>query len=413
MNNKGKTLKWALAAVFVGNALEWFDLVIFGYFAAIFAKLFFPTESNAAALSFAFGAFGVTFLFRPIGAVVIGAYADRHGRKAALLLSAALMTIGTTIIAVLPTYAAIGLAAPSLLIFARIIQGISAGGEFGSVTTFLAEQDAKRRGFFASWQFSSQGLTALLATLFGVLLANFLSPADLENWGWRVPFVFGMLLGPIAYLIRLYAIETPEFRPAQSPLRQFASDGWTRALISISAVTLGTVVTYTIIFLPTYTRIYLGFTTQQGFIGGLLTASILITVTPLAGALSDRYGRLILMAIPAALIFFAGPPSFGWLAANPTFERLLVVQAAVGLFGACYLGALPALMSELFPASYRTTGLSVSYALGVTCFGGFAPLINTWLIEATGSVLAPSFYLTCAAGISLAGLGVARRFGIK
>lgn len=213
----------AIAAASIANALEWFDFVIFGFFAGTIAKLFFPAASESSSLMLTFATFGVTFFIRPFGAFVIGSYADRHGRKPAFVLTIALMIIGTAIIAVTPTYATIGIWATILLVFARLLQGFSAGAEFGSVTAFLAEQNPQRRGFFSSWQFASQGLTTILATLFGVLLTTNLTPAQMEGWGWRVPFIFGLLIGPIAYYIRRNLAETLEFQStkpsqAQHPL---------------------------------------------------------------------------------------------------------------------------------------------------------------------------------------------------
>ncbi len=400
----------------IGNALEWFDIVIFGYFAAVFAKLFFPAESDAAALLLAFGTFGITFLMRPLGAIVLGAYSDRYGRKSALQLSIALMTIGTAILAVLPPYAVLGIIAPALVVVARMVQGFSAGGEFGSATAFLAEQEPERRGFYASWQFASQGLTAMLATSFGVVLTTALTASELETWGWRVPFFFGILIGPVAYYIRRYIAETPEFESMRKhgfPVKELIVDGKQKLFIAIGMVALGTVVMYTILFLPTYTFRQLGLSAPSGFVGGLLTAVILVVLTPVAGILSDRYGRIPIMIVAAVAILIASYPMFTWLAAAPTLQTLLLVQMIVGVLTATYLGALPAIMSELFPVRFRTTGLSVSYAFSVACFGGFAPFIHAWLINFTGSNLAPSFYLIFAAAISLAALVQARRLGFR
>ncbi|KNB21538.1 membrane protein, partial [Salmonella enterica subsp. enterica serovar Typhimurium] len=195
----------------IGNALEWFDLVVYGFFAVTIAKLFFPTGNDTVSLLLTLGTFGVSFFMRPLGAIVIGAYADRAGRKAALTLSIVLMMVGTLLIAIMPTYAAIGVLAPVGIVIARMVQGFSAGGEFGSATAFLAEHAPQRRGFFSSWQVASQGLTTLLAAGFGALLTGNLSPEAMASWGWRIPFFFGLLIGPVAYYIRRRLDETPEF----------------------------------------------------------------------------------------------------------------------------------------------------------------------------------------------------------
>ncbi|MFN3348945.1 MFS transporter [Pseudorhodoplanes sp.] len=406
----------AVAAASIGNALEWFDFVIYGFFAATLAKLFFPTGNETVSLLLAFATFGVTFLMRPLGAIVIGNYADRHGRKAAFTLTIVLMMVGTAIIAVAPTYAAVGIFAPLLIVAARMIQGFSAGGEFGSATAFLAEQNPARRGFFASWQFASQGITTVLATGVGVTLTSTLTAAQMESWGWRLPFIFGLLIGPVAYYIRRHVDETMEFQRMQvsrSPLREALSDSKTRMLVSFGAVVLCTVAMYTVLFMPTYATRQLGLTASGGFLGGLLTGVIQVLLIPVFGALSDRTGRLPIAFVAAAIMLVLVYPLFSWLAADPTLQTLLIVQGIIGVLMAAYMGPLAAMMSELFPARMRTTGLSISYAFGVAIFGGFAPFINAWLIEMTGTKLAPAFYLMLAAFISLSALAAARRLGSR
>jgi len=409
--------RWrAVAAASVGNALEWFDFVIYGFFAGTMAKLFFPTVNETVSLLLALATFGVTFFMRPLGAIVIGNYADRNGRKAAFTLTIFLMMIGTTIIAVAPTYAAIGVFAPLLIVAARMIQGFSAGGEFGSATAFLAEQNPEQRGLFASWQFASQGITTILATAIGVSLTSILSTAQIESWGWRVPFLIGLLIGPVAYYIRRHVDETMEFQSMQvstSPLREALSDSKKRLLVSLGAVVLCTVAMYTVLFMPTYATRQLGLTASGGFLGGLLTGVIQVALIPVFGAMSDRVGRLPI-AFPAALgTLVLVYPLFSWLAAAPTLQTLLIAQGVIGVLSAAYMGPLGAMMSELFPARMRTTGLSISYAFGVAIFGGFAPFINAWLIEATGSKLAPAFYLMFASAISLVALVFARRLDTR
>lgn len=405
-----------MAAASLGNALEWFDFVVYGFFAATIAKLFFPAQDEAVSLLLAFATFGVTFFVRPLGAIVLGAFADRHGRKAALTLAIVLMMVGTAIIAVAPTYSVIGPLAPMLIVIARLIQGFSAGGEFGSATAFLAEQNSERRGFFASWQFASQGLTTVLATAFGAALASALTPEQMDAWGWRVPFAFGLLIGPIAYYIRRHVDETPEFQSLSergTPLRETLLEGKKRLLISLGMVVLCTVAMYTILFMPTYATRQLGLPVAGSFMAIFLTGAIQLVLTPLFGSLSDKRGRLPILFGAAIAILLLIYPMFAWLAANPTLQTLLIVQAIIGVLMAGYLGPLPALMSEIFPARMRTTGLSISYSFGVAIFGGFAPFINAWLIESTGSKLAPSWYVMFAAAISLTALVGARRLGAK
>ena len=407
--------RWkAVIAASIGNALEWFDFVIYGFFAVTIGKLFFPTNSDVDSVLIAFATFGITFFVRPLGAIIFGAFADRRGRQAALSLSIALMMLGTAIIAITPTYSAIGPIAPIVVVFARFLQGISAGGEFGSATAFLAEQDPKRRGFFASWQFASQGLTTVLAASFGAVLAATLTGEQMELWGWRIPFVFGLLIGPVAYYLRRRVDETEEFQSLAKrgkPIREAFSGAKQRMLVSLAMVVLCTVITYTTLFMPGFAVRQLGLSQAEGFLATLLTGVIQIMLVPVFGALSDARGRLPIMFAGAMAVLLVSYPMFAWLVSSPKLQTLLIVQSIIGFLAAVYLGPLPALMSEMFPTRMRTTGLSVSYSFGVAIFGGFAPFINAWLIQSTGSKLAPSFYLMFAAAISLLGLLAQRRLG--
>jgi MFS transporter, MHS family, proline/betaine transporter len=406
----------AVTAASIGNALEWFDFIIYGFFAVTIAKVFFPAGNDTASLLLTFASFGVTFVVRPFGAIVIGNFGDRHGRKRALTLTISMMMAGTAITAFAPTYSSIGIFAPILIIAARMIQGFSAGGEFGSATVFLAEQNPKQRGFYASWQFAGQGLSTVLATAFGAVLNSTLTAEQLEMWGWRVPFLFGLLIGPIGYYIRRHVDETPEFQSAQTaaaPLRETLAHVKTRLLVALGMIVLVTVAAYTAVFMPTYAIRELGLPPSAGFLAGLLAGAIQIVLIPLVGALSDKLGRLPIATAAIVAILISVYPMFAWLAAVPTVETLLSVQAIIGVFVAAYAGAIPALMSELFPTRMRTTAMSVSYSFGVAIFGGFAPFINAWLIEVTGSKLAPSYYLMLAAVISLAALAAARRLGFR
>src|SRR5579859_4219836 len=217
-----KNITRLIVATSIGNALEWHDITIYGYFAVYSSKAFFPNDDQTTSLLLTFGTFGLAYLARPIGGVVLGAYADRHGRKASLLISIVLMTLGTLAVAVMPTFATIGIAAPIAVLAARLVQGFSAGGEFGSSTAFLVEHRPDRRGFIASWQFASQGLSNLLASTFGVVLTGWMAPADLNSWGWRIPFLFGVLIGPIGIYIRnhLEDATAPPASAESSPVKE-------------------------------------------------------------------------------------------------------------------------------------------------------------------------------------------------
>src|ERR1700722_2612660 len=401
-----------VVAASIGNALEWFDLVVYGFFAVVIAKLFFPTGNDTVSLLLTLGTFGVSFFMRPLGAIFVGAYAGRAGRKAALTLSILLMMSGTLIIAILPTYQTFGLAAPLILVAARLMQGFSAGGEFGSATAFLAEHEPDRRGFFASWQVASQGLTTLLAAGFGVLLTGKLSPEQMGSWGWRVPFFFGLLIGPVAWYIRTKLDETPEFLAAETtttPLRDTFASQKLRLVIAIGVVVLGTVSTYLVLFMPTYGVKQLGLAPSVAFAAITLTGVIQMLFAPLVGRLSDRHGRTRIMLVSAVLLLVLIYPAFVYLVAHPSFGTLIVVQIVLGFLMTGYFGALPGLLSEIFPVQTRNTRMSLAYNIAVTIFGGFGPFIITWLIGATGSKVAPSFYMMFAAVVSLAALIAARR----
>src|SRR5271170_1502416 len=216
-----KSIVRLIVATSIGNALEWYDITVYGYFAIYVSKAFFPNEDQTTSLLLTFGTFGLAYLARPIGGVVLGAYADRHGRKASLLISIVLMTLGTLMVAVMPTYGTIGILAPIAVLVARLVQGFSAGGEFGSSTAFLVEHMPGRRGFVASWQFASQALSGLLGSGFGALLTSAMDPADLQAWGWRIPFFFGVLIGPIGIYIRNHVEDatTPPAAKHDSPVR--------------------------------------------------------------------------------------------------------------------------------------------------------------------------------------------------
>ncbi len=413
----GKVRHWhAIVAASIGNALEWFDFVIYGFFAATIAKLFFPAGNETVSLLLALATFGVTFFMRPLGAIVLGSFADRYGRKAALVLTMSAMMVGTAIIAFAPTYTSIGIFATVLIVLARLIQGFSAGGEFGSATAFLAEQNPLRRGFYSSWQFASQAVTTILATGFGATITALLSQEQLEAWGWRIPFIAGLLIGPVGYYIRRHLDETNEFKSSEishAPLRETLGDSKNTLLISLGCVILCTVAMYTILFMPIYATRQLGLPASGSFIATLITGAVQLVLLPVFGAWSDKVGRTLAPIVSAVVLTLAAYPLFVWLVASPNLQTLVVVQGVMGVLMAGYMGSLPALMSELFPTRLRTTGLSISYAFGVALFGGFAPFINAWLIQVTGSNVAPSFYLTFAGIVSLVAMFAARKEGVR
>jgi MHS family proline/betaine transporter-like MFS transporter len=403
----------AVAAATIGNALEWFDLVVYGFFAPVMADLFFPGKDPHVGLLYAFGTFGISFVVRPVGAVLVGRFADRSGRRAALVLVSGLMMLGTLMIAVMPPYSRIGVAAPALLLIARLVQGFSAGGEFGSATAYLAEQSPRHRGFYASLQFASQGLSTLLASLLGLILTTTLSSEQLHDWGWRVPFVLGLAIGPVAWFIRSHAPETPEFEALRAGKSGEARAGRpartvSKVIAGTAAVIVGTVSMYLMLYTPTFATTVLELNVAVGFAATLAMGVTLLVLPPVMGAWSDRIGRLPLALPTAALLVVLPIPLFLWLVDGPSGLKVVLIQTALGLVTATYLGVLAPLLAELFPVDFRTTGLSLCYNLAVVAAGGFAPLAVTALVKLTGSHAAPGFYLAAAAAVSLPALIVVK-----
>ena len=398
-----------IIAASIGNALEFYDLLIYGYFAVVIGKLFFPSDNETTSLLLSVGSFGISFLMRPLGAMVLGSYADRAGRKASLTMSILIMMVGTAMITFTPSYQQIGAAAPLIIIVARMLQGFSTGGEFGAATAFMVEHaEAKRRGFFASWQLSTQGLATVLAAGVSALLSYVLTDVQLSDWGWRVAFGVGLLIGPVGFYIRSRIDETPDFQkvaadtPKRTPLRDVLVTGRVSLILAIGVVAGATAFNYVHkLYMPTYALKQLHITATSSYMGALVTGLTLMLMAPVFGTLSDTYGRFRVLSLALLITGLSSYPLFVLLNAYPTVTTLLWVQAIVGILIAACLGPIPAMLADIFPTRIRGTGLALSYNFSVTLFGGFAPLIVTWLIEVTGSKLAPSFYVTSTALISV------------
>ncbi len=411
MHGAGAATRLIIAAS-VGNALEFYEILVYGYFAVIISKVFFPAADEAVSILVTFGTFGISFLARPVGAIFLGAYGDRKGRKRALTLSILLMTIGTGLMTVMPSYGSVGVLAPILVIAARLLQGFSVGGEFASSTAFLVEHRPDRAGFFASWQWSSQGLAAVIATGFGVLLTTTMTPADLQSWGWRIPFGFGLLIGPVGYYIRSQLAETPEFLDAgeaQAPLRDLFVGQWDRLLLTIGAVVASTSSQYMLVYMPTYAIRELHLPQTIGFIAAVAAAALQTVVVPLVGIWVDRVGQIRIMAGAALLFVLTSYPAFVLLDAHASLAVLMAMVCWVGLLKSFFSGALPSLMAKIFPVSTRVSGMSLAYNIAVPIFGGFAPFFAQSLIDLTGSKLAPSYYMIATALLSLAALVAIRQ----
>lgn len=398
-----KNITRLIVATSIGNALEWYDIAVYGYFAVYISKAFFPNDDPTTSLLLTFGTFGLAFLARPIGGVVLGAYADRHGRKASLMISIVLMTVGTFAIALMPTYESIGILAPMAVLTARLVQGFSAGGEFGSSTAFLVEHQPDRRGFVASWQFASQGLSNLLASAFGVGLTAWMAPADLASRGWRIPFLFGILVGPVGIYIRNHLADATEPPAGQgSPVKEVFLRQKLRVLLGIGALAISTAVNYLIVYMPTYVVKTLNLPPVAGFAATFVGGIVVTFLTPVAGMISDRIGRTTHMIAVNVLLLFSIYPAFLLISKNPTPTVIIIAVFWLSTLKSLYYGPLAALMSELLPAATRATGLGLGYNIGVTLFGGMGPAIMTWLggIAFIGD-MAPGYYLTLVCVLSL------------
>jgi MHS family proline/betaine transporter-like MFS transporter len=406
------TRKRAIFATVIGSGLEWFDFSGYAFFAVIIGKLFFPAGNEATSLLLALATFGVGFVVRPFGGIVFGIYADRAGRKKALSLAMLIMAAGSAIIAFAPTYESIGIAAPCLIVVERMLQGLSAGGEMGGATAFLTEHaPADKRAFYSSWIQTSVGFAVVIGSLVGTLIVSTMSEAALMSWGWRIPFVVGMLVAPVGYYIRLKIDETPEFavesERAETPLRDVIRQYPTQVLSSLLMVVLWTVCTYVILFyIPTYATRSLHFPQQQGFISGIVSGSVLMVMAPVFGALSDRIGKRKVLLTAAVVILVVTYPLFSYLNSAPTFSTLLTFQVIFGMLIAAYTGPILAIFTEMFPSRVRTTGLSLAYNGAVTIFGGFASFIITWLMTMTGDPKSAAYYIMFAAVVSLLGAGL-------
>jgi MFS family permease len=389
-----------------GNFLEMYDFMIFGYFSAAIGRAYFPASSEFAALMFSLTTFAVGFLMRPLGAVFLGAYTDHIGRRKGLLVTLALMSIGTLTIALVPGYQTIGLFAPILVVLGRLCQGFSAGVELGGVSVYLAEVATPgHKGFYVSWQSGSQQVAVVFAGLLGYTLSAWLPPDALSAWGWRIPLIVGCLIIPFVFMIRRSLQETPEFaarahhpRPADIYLSLLTH--WRIILLGVAMALMTTVSFYTITaYTPTYGRSILRLADSDALLVTICVGVSNLLWLPIMGALSDRTGRRPLLLVFAALAVLTAYPAMSWLVDQPSFVRLLDVELWLSFLYAGYNGAMVVYLTEIVPADVRTSGFSVAYSLATT-IGGSTPLIATYLIHSTGDRAMPGAWLSIAAAIA-------------
>jgi metabolite-proton symporter len=402
--------------VSTGNFLEMYDFMIFGYYAAAIGRVFFPKTSEFASLMFSLATFGAGFLMRPLGAVILGGYIDRHGRRSGLILTLALMSVGTLSIAATPGWTTIGLAAPLIILAGRLVQGFSAGAELGGVSVYLSEiATPGRKGFYVSWQSASQQLAVVVAALSGVALHSSLTPRQIDDWGWRLPLIAGCVMIPALFLIRRSLTETDDFRhrkhhPSIQEILRTLLVNWRIVLTGTMMVTMSTVAFYLITaYTPTYGRSALHLTEYDALIVTLCVGLSNFIWLPVMGALSDRAGRRPLLIGFTVLALLTAYPALSWMASTASFSRLLTVGLWLSFVYGGYNGAMIVYLAEIMPADVRASGFSLAYSLATALFGGFTPMIATWLIEVTGDKAMPGVWLSAAAAIGLAATLWSRR----
>ena len=407
----------AVAAVAIGNFLEFYDFIVYSFFAVMIGRVFFPAAAMAPGMSpseaewisllASVGVFGAGFVTRPLGAAIIGAYADRVGRKAALTFTLFLMAIGTAIMAFTPGYAQIGIAAPVLLVIGRLIQGFSAGGEVGPATTYLLEAaPPERRASMTAWQGITQMMAGSAGSGLGLILAANLSEAELYDWGWRVPFMVGLLVAPVGLYVRMTLPETLDANTAHDSgwavLRTLFTKHWDAVLLAVLCIVGPTVSTYVSGYMTTYAiktlgqpadvAMYLQFTSYIAGLAGI----------PIGAWIADRTGARIAVVVPRTLFCMIVFPAYQVMtAAGATLDTLILVNVGLNFILALANGGLYVLITQVFPMAVRSSGLSLGYAIAVTVFGGTTQLAITWLIGQFGDPLVPAWYQIAANAVSI------------
>jgi metabolite-proton symporter len=407
-NTERKKRIGAVIRVASGNFLEMYDFIVYGYYAKYIGEVIFPSTSEFASLMASLVTFGAGYLMRPVGALILGAYIDRHGRRRGLIVTLSLMAIGTLTIAVIPGYSQIGILAPICVVASRLIQGLSAGVELGGVSVYLAEiATPGNRGFYCSWQSGSQQVAVMFTAMIGVGLTFILTRQQLEAWGWRIPLLIGCMIIPLVFILRRSLQETDVFarqthHPKGREVLNILASNWRLVLLGTMLSVMTTTTFYTITaYTPTYGREALKLAMRGNLIVTLCVGLSNFIWLPIGGAISDRVGRLPLLFLIPSLAIVTSYPAMLWLVAGPSFGKLLIVLLWFSFFFGAYNGALIPFLAEIMPPQVRTAGFSLSFSLATAIFGGFTPAVCTWLIKITGNRSSPALWLSTAAVISL------------
>jgi MFS transporter, MHS family, citrate/tricarballylate:H+ symporter len=393
-----------------GNFLEQFDFFLFGFYATYIAEAFFPAKSEFASLMLTFAVFGAGFLMRPLGGIVLGAYIDKVGRRRGLIATLSIMASGTMLLAFVPDYATIGLAAPLLVLIGRLLQGFSAGAELGGVSVYLSEMATPgHKGFYTSWQSASQQISIVLAAVLGYVLNEHMSKDDIMAWGWRIPFFVGCAIVPVIFVLRRTLLETEEFKtrayhPSTHDVLMSMLKNWSVVIQGMLLVAMTTTTFYLItVYTPTFGRTVLKLSSSDSLIVTFCVAVLNFILLPVGGALSDKIGRQPILIGITVLAILTAYPALAWLVAAPDFQRMLIVLLYFSVFFGIYNGAMIPALTEVMPVQVRVAGFSLAYSLATALFGGMTPVISTYLIEVTKDKAAPAIWLSVAAVCGLIG----------
>jgi MFS family permease len=385
-----------------------YDFMVFGYYAGGIGRAFFPAQSEYASLMLSFMTFGTGYLMRPLGAIILGAYIDRRGRRKGLLLTFGMMAFGTLAIGCMPGYETIGMLAPLLVVAARLVQGLSAGVELGGASVYLAEiATPGRRGFYTAWQSGSQQVAVMFAAVLGLILSRTLRPEEMAGWGWRVPLLVGSLMIPFVVIMRRSLQETNDFltrkhHPGTQEILRTLAANWRLVLLGMMLSTMTTVTFYVITaYMPTYGTSVLKLSTSASMLVTLIVGFSNFILVPSGGYASDRLGRRRMLATFSIVALVTAYPALLWLTSAPSFGRLVTVALWFSMIFGGYNGSMVALLTEIMPAKIRASGFSLAFALAAGIFGGFTPAVATYLIHVTGNRAMPGLWLSFAAALGL------------